>query len=279
MSTEPLNEIKNNQNNEDKHKKHISEENSPSGKYKLIIVSFENISRCDGSVIDTETDSVVYSITRNYSIFHHSWITKNKQEYLQTGRNPSSKLIINLETGEEFESKVDEQFCWAESWLSSDGNTLAVLGCQWATPYEYRFYDFTDPKNEWVLLKYLNGSILSDDCLRERYDPVEYWVDDDKYGHLFVICETKEYVKYKNRLIDKDEDPNLYDIVYASGDEHSDDSDYWDHIDNNTIRVISRCTKFRRDGDQIQTVEDNHYNVYLTDPLNKNHYCHQKMNI
>ena len=31
------------------------------------------------------------------------------------------------------------------AYLSPDGHTLAVDGCHWACPYEYRFFDFTDP--------------------------------------------------------------------------------------------------------------------------------------
>jgi len=45
-----------------------------------------------------------------------------------------------------------DEFCWAATVLSPDGRTLLVDGCHWACPYEYRFYDFTDPAKGWPAL-------------------------------------------------------------------------------------------------------------------------------
>jgi len=133
---------------------------SPSGKYKLLIRSYStgegswNYSR--GTVTRVSDGSEVCDIVRNYS-FTHCFVTKNGVEYLITGRSYTSQTIVNLETGQDMEPQdfhyEGHGFCWTGAVLSPDGNTLLVDGCHWAAPYEFRFYDFTDPENKgWAAL-------------------------------------------------------------------------------------------------------------------------------
>jgi hypothetical protein len=89
-------------------------------------------------------------------VFHHSFVTKEGREYLIAGRSYMSQTIVDLDRGQEFEPTGDHYnggaFCWARCYLSPDGNTLAVDGCIWARPYEYCFFDFSDPSKGWPSL-------------------------------------------------------------------------------------------------------------------------------
>jgi hypothetical protein len=55
---------------------------------------------------------------------------------------------------------VSHAFCWAAAFVSADGSTLAIDGCRWACPYEYRFFDFTDASRGWPELPVASGETL-----------------------------------------------------------------------------------------------------------------------
>lgn len=100
--------------------------------------------------------AVVADIVRNYGNFHLSWIEAHGKWWLVTGRSYMSQTIVCLDDGREFEPPGDhydgQAFCWASAWASPDGNTLVVDGCHWACPYEFRFFDFSDPAQGWAEL-------------------------------------------------------------------------------------------------------------------------------
>lgn len=133
---------------------------SPSGRFRLTIRTYRtapgrwNYSR--GTVARVADGETVCDIQRNYGMFHHSFVTKDGHEYLIAGRSYMSQTIVDLDHGREFEPAGDHYngaaFCWARCYLSPDGNTLAVDGCIWACPYEYRFFDFTAPSKGWSSL-------------------------------------------------------------------------------------------------------------------------------
>jgi hypothetical protein len=133
---------------------------SPSGRFRLTIRSYQiapgrwNYSR--GTVTRAADGGTVCDIQRNYAVFHHSFVTKDGHEYLITGRSYMSQTIVDLDRGRELEPTGDHYnggaFCWARCYLSPDGNTLAVDGCIWACPYEFCFFDFTDPSKGWASL-------------------------------------------------------------------------------------------------------------------------------
>ena len=62
----------------------------------------------------------------------------------------------------------DGEFCWAQCYLSPDGSTLAVDGCVWAGPYEFRFFDFTDPSRGWPELALVGTERIDDPSDAER---------------------------------------------------------------------------------------------------------------
>jgi len=141
-----------------KHRKGQDEvEVSPSGRHTLLIRRYETKKGCwdysRGTVYKTSSGAEVCDIKRNYLTFHHSFVQREGEEWLITGRSYMSQTMVNLDTGEEFEPSDDHYygaaFCWADCVLSMDEKTLVVDGCHWAAPYEYRFFDFTDPSEGW----------------------------------------------------------------------------------------------------------------------------------
>lgn len=132
--------------------KSTTEKLSPSGRYRLVIRSYDQGSGCwrytRGTVYRVSDGELVCDIKRNYSTFHHSIVTKNGEEWLITGRKYMGQTLVNLDTAQEYESN-EGGFCWSSHTLSPDGNTLIVDGCFWAAPYEIKLFDFTDPSKGW----------------------------------------------------------------------------------------------------------------------------------
>lgn len=138
---------------------------SPSGKYKLVVTSFTsgpgtwNVT--EGKVFRIDSDQPIASIRRNYSSFPYLFIEQhaNGHDYLIGGSNYQGQTVIELDTGikrELFpeEAKQGHGFCWASYIYHVETQLLLVDGCFWACPYEYRFYDFSDPMNKgWPLLE------------------------------------------------------------------------------------------------------------------------------
>lgn len=148
---------------------------SPSGRYQLAIHDLDRTSR--GVVTRVSDGAVVCDLTRNYGMFHHTFVTKSDREYLIAGRSYMSQTIVDLDRGAEYEPPGDQEdgsaFIWTTCFLSPDGNTLAVDGCVWACPYEVKFFDFTDPATGWPELP-----IRDRDHLEEPSDAVRpAWLD------------------------------------------------------------------------------------------------------
>lgn len=143
---------------------------SPSGRYKVVIRQYGTKPGCwnfsRGTVYRVSDGQQVCDIQRNYSHFSVNFISKNGQEWLITGRSYMNQTIINLDTGQEFEPPCEEhgaEFCWVDAWLSPDEKTLVVEGCIWGAPYEYRFFDFTDPSKGWSEIEPVEGYIRMDE--------------------------------------------------------------------------------------------------------------------
>jgi len=112
-----------------------------------------------------------------------------------------SQTFVNLDTGDIYDStdqlkstkeyKGGLSFCWARSQISPDGNTLVVSGCIWGGPYEYKFYDFTDPSTGWPELE-------TDDFYYEDGHKKSEWSEDG----YFNIYESTEYINYNGQKFD-----------------------------------------------------------------------------
>ncbi|MEO7097044.1 MAG: hypothetical protein ABI175_27540, partial [Polyangiales bacterium] len=126
---------------------------SPSGRFRLTVRTYRLTERSwsysRGIVERVDDGSVVADVARNLGQFHHTFLTKGGEEWLVAGRSYTSQTLVNLDRAEVREPPGDpyesNAFCWASCFLSRDERTLVVDGCIWACPYEYRFYDFTDP--------------------------------------------------------------------------------------------------------------------------------------
>jgi len=216
---------------------------SPSGRYQLEISYYGTKKGCwnysRGIVRRVATDEVVCDIKRNYSSFTHSFIEKNGQEYLITGRSYMSQTIINLDTGQEWEPPGDQYdghaFCWTGAQITPDGNTLIVDGCHWACPFETRFYDFTDPSQGWPELKAYKAG---------KDEPV--WIDMDQIAPKVlpngdILCsQSREYCVSLGKYED--------DITEEELKELPDDESDWIH------KAVATRT-LRREGDRMTIVD------------------------
>lgn len=127
---------------------------SPSKNYSLTIEYYEmgennwNYSR--GIVKEIKSGKIIADIKRNYSNFWHSWVVKDRNEYLICGEDYQGQTVINLS-----ERKISNYFpeagekgfgfCWANVFPSPNSKILAVEGCYWANPYDLVFFDFSHP--------------------------------------------------------------------------------------------------------------------------------------
>lgn len=171
--------------------------NSPSGKYKLIIDSYKTKEGCwnytKGTIL--KDNFIICEIRRNYSVFHHSFVVKDNQEWLISGRSYMGQTIVNLDTGEIFDdekyktnSYTGDEFCWADAKLINN-DILMVLGCYWAGPYIYKFFDFTNPKNGWKEIGIASENNIEEFIYENEDMPPEY-----KNGKLHVYKTSKRYL-------------------------------------------------------------------------------------
>ncbi len=138
---------------------------SPSGKYKLVVTSYTsgpgtwNVT--EGKVFRVDSDQPIASIRRNYSSFPYLFIEQhaNGHDFLIGGEDYQGQTVIELDTGTKRgllpeEARQGHGFCWAHYTYHPETKLLLVDGCHWACPYEYRFYDFSDPMNKgWPQLE------------------------------------------------------------------------------------------------------------------------------
>lgn len=241
---------------------------SPSGRFKLTIRHYNTKKGCwdysRGTVIRVEDGEEICDIVRNYGSFHHSFVEKRIpgecsgcslcrrddgtpfeycEEWLITGRSYMSQTVVNLETGDIYEPAGDQHdgfaFCWADCMLSPDGNTLMVDGCHWACPYEFRFYDFTDPSKGWPELKiYKDGEETYLDADSKK-PPV--WKEDG----TFECYEVREIYKPLNKDWNEMTVKEMEAVPDGDGDELPD-----------TENVVVARRVLKRVGDRMEVAED-----------------------
>jgi len=142
---------------------------SPSGKYRLVITPFKTTEKgwnySQGEVF--EGNRPITIVRRNYSSFPYCWVEAhaNGHDYLIAGEDYQGQTVVELDSGK----RVDHipagaiqgcGFCWAEYRYDPILQMLIVTGCFWACPYEYRFYDFSDPMSGWPELE--TGQVIDD---------------------------------------------------------------------------------------------------------------------
>jgi len=134
---------------------------SGSGKYELHLSWHEtgkntwNLSR--GKVF--RDGELITTVFRNYSSFPHLFVEGHpKGSFLVCGEDYQGQTVIELDTGKRIdllpkEAEQGHGFCWSSYEYNEANQMLVVNGCIWAAPYEYRFYDFSDPMNGWPELE------------------------------------------------------------------------------------------------------------------------------
>lgn len=135
------------------------EELSPSGKYKLVTTPFStkagSWNYTQGLVFEIGNDQPIAEVRRNYSSFPFLFIEDHPLgAFLVCGEDYQGQTVIELDTGKRRDhlSKGTEDgagFCWSVYEFDRATQMLLVEGCHWACPYEYRFYDFSDPMTGW----------------------------------------------------------------------------------------------------------------------------------
>lgn len=158
------------ENKQGEDKEHLS----PSGKYKLTVSCYGTSPGCwsytRGILTSVETSEVIADVKRNFSSFPFFFLENHPSghTYLVTGSDYQGQTIIEVDTGKIAEhlpeaAKKGVGFCWVESRFEPTLNLLIVCGCVWACPYEFRFYEFSDPMNKgWTEIPVEKDSIDED---------------------------------------------------------------------------------------------------------------------
>jgi hypothetical protein len=140
----------------DRRQEHVS----PSGKYKLVVTPYStkagSWNYTQGLVYAIGSDTPIAEVQRNYSNFFFEFVEDhpNDHAYLVCGEDYQGQTVIELDTGRrrDFLPKEADDgvgFCWAQYTFDKATQILVVDGCYWACPYEYRFFDFSDPMAGW----------------------------------------------------------------------------------------------------------------------------------
>jgi hypothetical protein len=161
---------------------------SDSGQYKIVITPFSTEKGCwnytQGLVFKLGSDKAIADVRRNYSCFPYAFIEDhpNGHPYLICGEDYQGQTVIELDTGKRRDHLPEEAeqgwgFCWADYKFDAASQILIVDGCFWACPYEYRFYDFSDPMRGWPALEFEGAYAedkwpeISSDGLVRCYEP------------------------------------------------------------------------------------------------------------
>ncbi|KYF49452.1 hypothetical protein BE08_33065 [Sorangium cellulosum] len=133
---------------------------SPTGKYRLVVSSFSTgegtWDYTQGAVYRTGAADPIAVVQRNFGSFPFLFVEghPNGHDYLVCGEDYQGQTVIELDTGRRRDHLPAEAaegvgFCWVEMRFEPPAAMLVVEGCIWACPYEFRFFDFSDPMNGW----------------------------------------------------------------------------------------------------------------------------------
>ncbi len=137
---------------------------SPSGRFKLVVTPFTtgagSWSYTQGLVYRKGCDEPIAEIRRNYHAFPFLFIEDHpKGSFLVAGEDYQGQTVLELDTGQRrdytpTDAALGAGFCWADHEYHAETSTLVVDGCYWACPYEFRFYDFSNPMEGWPEIEF-----------------------------------------------------------------------------------------------------------------------------
>lgn len=155
---------------------------SQSKKYKLVVNYFSQgkgyWDYTKGTIYRTSDNKKLFEVNRNYSSFWYCFVEnhQNGHDYMLCGSNYQGQTVLELDTGirKDYVPKSAEQgagFCWTGVTPNESKTIIAVDGCFWACPYEFVFYDFSEPLNlpyrELGRMDALSDGKWVDDCIYE----------------------------------------------------------------------------------------------------------------
>jgi len=187
---------------------------SPSGKYKLITTRFntgpKSWNYSQGIVYNINSDNPIAIIQRNYGVFPYLFVENHPQgDFLICGENYQGQTIVDLKSGQIIGSMSEgaskgHGFCWSEYRYDETSQILIVNGCYWACPYEFKFFDFSNPKQgflELMLDKCVDEDsrwpIISNDkieCFQSEFNE-----ESDEYNGS--IAAKKTFQRQDNKLV------------------------------------------------------------------------------
>lgn len=135
------------------------EKTSPGNRYRLTVRYFRtgtgtwNV--CQGDVYRNRDNALLATVKRNYSSFPYLFIEDHPMgDFLVCGEDYQGQTVVELGTGKVVNnlstgSDKGHGFCWGGYRYDKDSQILVISGCHWACPYEYRFFDFSNPMTGW----------------------------------------------------------------------------------------------------------------------------------
>lgn len=220
---------------------------SPSGKYTLLMTPFGtgkgSWDVTQGIVSLTEGKQIA-EVRRNYSAFPFLFIEghPNGHDYLVCGEDYQGQTVIELDTGTRREllpeeAKQGHGFCWADYKFNEPNQMLVVEGCHWACPYEFRFYDFSDPMNGWPELEIeIEGKpdcIYNDErapevgdngtikCFQINDDDPKYNWDDDSKAKDQPVASIQTFKREGSKIVRVDEWVSDFEKKYRADREEA----------------------------------------------------------
>lgn len=177
---------------------------SESGKYRLDITNHKHPRFTDQSkgkvysIKEDGTTELIAEVCRNYFEFPFLFVENHPEgDFLICGEDYQAQTLINLATGERINTSVDENgfgFCWAEYKYIIDQQVLLVEGCYWAAPYEFRFYDFSDPMSGWPEIE-MPDMIMVCDKPNIVNDENGWYIEASTYDNTIDDTDAKQSVK------------------------------------------------------------------------------------
>jgi hypothetical protein len=208
-------------------------DSSPSENYKVCNVYYTENGLFTRKVAIYRGDTLIKEADMHSDNLYCSFFNKDGQDWIQYAPSHISQYFMNLETGEEY-NNYDETdrygFCWAELQTNPSSSILAIIGCHWAFPYQWKFYDFKDPSKGWHVILF---DVESFQTLYKDFSP-----SNKKRFH--IICEEG---------IDNDENDQVFwknDTEFAlikTRDFHPESGRYMDDLERNHPKLFKYFQK------------------------------------
>lgn len=169
--------------------------------------------------IITKENNIITVIDRNYHSFPFEWCLGHPDghDYLICGRDYMNQTIVQLDTG--LIHDVDgKHFCWADYKISHNKNKIVVDGCYWASPYELRIYDFSNPlANTFPVLWNFSEGYVLDEYKEKSVEPK--WNEDNSLDFYFE-CEYNSESGKSVLEMTKEEARKHYDGSFRKDRDH-----------------------------------------------------------